>query len=74
MSTSTVKKLAMPISLVLATAALFVPVKLTSEAKLEQNDACATGACCREVGSICDNDELIPNAYYSSAACQPVQN
>lgn len=71
MSTSRVKKVAASVSVVLATAALFVPVKLTSDARLEQNDVCGSAACCRESGSICDaGDGIIPDAYSSTVPCK----
>ncbi|HKJ93095.1 MAG TPA: hypothetical protein VJ957_08000 [Longimicrobiales bacterium] len=74
MSASTVKKLALRVSLVLATTALFVPVKLTSEARVKANDACATGDCCKEGGSVCVvGDEIIPDAYNSATTCKPTQ-
>lgn len=71
MSASTAKKLATRVSLILAAAALFVPIKLTSEGRVQQNEACASGNCCKEINSICDVGELVPNAYWSGRTCKP---
>lgn len=50
---------------------LLVPVTLSSGEGVEANDACAGGSCCREAGSVCDQDGEILMNYYPSASCKP---
>ncbi len=69
----TVTKTATGASLVLAAAALLIPVNVGHDARLELNDACAAGQCCPEPGAICEGvgPEPVFNAYYSTDPCPP---
>lgn len=62
-----VKKVATRVSFVLAAAALFVPVTVTSDDGVVENEVCATGACCPEFGSICGDENPKWDAYFSAS-------
>lgn len=59
-------------ALALGLAGLLIPVTLapgTTEA-VEANEACASGACCREAGSVCEVDDEPLLNYYRGHSCQ----
>lgn len=62
-----IKKVATRVSFVLAAAALFVPVTVTSDDGVVENEVCAGSACCPEWGSFCGVENPQIDHYFSAS-------
>ncbi len=69
-----VKKLATRVSLVLATAALLVPVSISPDQGVTSNEACAGDSCCKELMSLCGLDDPLWDHYDSNGtSCRTLE-
>ena len=59
------------IALAVGAAALLVPVTLTPGEAVEANEACADNVCCKEIGSVCEQDSTFHLNYYEASECRP---
>lgn len=59
-------------ALTLGLAGFLVPVALSPGEVVEANDACASGACCREAGSLCQKDGNNHFHYYEASRCDMI--
>lgn len=69
------KKLVRVAAMAATAVALLIPVTVSPGQGIEGNEACADGACCRELMSVCVKDGQASNHYYepASGVCTSVE-